>query len=274
MINFLKNKYYLYNNYFRLKHFFRLNNTEKILLFGYPKSGNTWFRFIIYNYYQILNNDINVTISYDKLNSLQENIMDRGTTFFPKKGYPFLYRTHKKPNLSYKLFDYKIFIHRNPLDTLVSSYYFYKNRSIPFPDDNISLRNKLYDINFYVCYKLKFWLDFYYTSKKISDLNINYSEMRRDTLSIMLKVFKELNWKINQEVLEKAIFFSSFDEIQKMGRTLNQMYGNGPKDGRFVGEFTRSGNDGQFNQELSDKTINYVLSNFSEFSNLYPNLIE
>ena len=29
------------------------------------------------------------TITYDRLNALQNNIMDRGTTFLPEKGFPF-----------------------------------------------------------------------------------------------------------------------------------------------------------------------------------------
>ena len=53
-----------------------------------------------------------------------------------------------------------------------------------------------------------------------------------------------------------------------------QKYGNGPKDGRFKGEFTRSGKEGQFYTELKKETINSVLNKFPEFNNLYPDLIE
>ena len=72
--------------------------------------------------------------------------MDRGTTFLPEIGFPFLYRTHKIYMNSYDLFDKRIFIHRNPLDTLISSYYFYKNREVPFLDDSVKIReNDIWD---------------------------------------------------------------------------------------------------------------------------------
>ena len=136
MIHFLKNIYYWHRVNRRLSNFLKQQETSKILLFGYPKSGNTWLRFLIYNYrFLLLNPDIKKTITYDTLNDLQNNVMDRGTTFLPKKGYPLIYRTHSIFSNSYNLFDKKIFIHRNPLDTLISSYYFYKNRDISFLDD-------------------------------------------------------------------------------------------------------------------------------------------
>jgi len=62
--------------------------------------------------------------------------------------------------------------------------------------------------------------------------------------------------------------------VKKMGEQTNQKYGNGPKDGKFKGEFTRSGEESQFKYELKEETINFVLEKFPEFKNLYPNLVE
>ena len=59
-----------------------------------------------------------------------------------------------------------------------------------------------------------------------------------------------------------------------MGKEKNQKYGNGPKNGKFKGEFTRSGVEGQFNSELKKETIDLVLKKFPKFKNLYPNLVE
>ena len=142
----------------------------KILLFGFPKSGNTWLRFLIYNYRVLLLNPVEKqTITYDRLNALQNNVMDRGTTYLSEKGFPLLYRTHKIYNKPYNLFEKKIFIHRNPLDTLISSYYFYKDREVPFLDDSENIREKLHDIDFYVFYKIDFWIKFYNQSMKHAD---------------------------------------------------------------------------------------------------------
>ena len=275
MINWLKDKYYWTNNYYILKRFLNNRKELKILLFGYPKSGNTWIRFLIYNYRNLLlNSDVQQTITYDRLNALQNNIMDRGTTFLPEIGFPFLYRTHKIYMNSYDLFDKRIFIHRNPLDTLISSYYFYKNREVPFLDDSVKIREKLYDIDFYVLYKINSWIDFYNISVKYADFVINYTEMKHDTEAVFSELLRFMDWDFDDELVKKAIDISSFKKIKKMGDKMSQKYGNGPKDGSFNGEFTRSGEESQFFHELQEETINVVLDRFPNFKNIYPNLIE
>ena len=275
MINWIKDKYYWTNNYYILKRFLNNRKELKILLFGYPKSGNTWIRFLIYNYRNLLlNSDVQQTITYDRLNALQNNIMDRGTTFLPEIGFPFLYRTHKIYMNSYDLFDKRIFIHRNPLDTLISSYYFYKNREVPFLDDSVNIREKLYDIDFYVLYKINSWIDFYNISVKYADFVINYTEMKHDTEAVFSELLRFMDWDFDDELVKKAIDISSFKKIKKMGDKMSQKYGNGPKDGSFNGEFTRSGEESQFFHELQEETINVVLDRFPNFKNIYPNLIE
>ena len=127
-----------------------------IWIASYPKSGNTWVRFLIYNYHcLLLDPNKQSTLSYNELNTLQKNVMDRGHTFSIPDNFPCIYRTHKIYKKSYDLFDYRIFVHRNPLDTLISSYYFYKQREIPFPNDKNNLRKQLHDIDFYVKYKIQ-----------------------------------------------------------------------------------------------------------------------
>lgn len=50
MIEYLKDKYYWFKTYNKLNLFLK-DKEDSILLFGYPKSGNTWLRFLIYNKY-------------------------------------------------------------------------------------------------------------------------------------------------------------------------------------------------------------------------------
>ena len=86
-------------------------------------------------------------------------------------------KLYKKP---YNLFEKKILIHRNPLDTLISSYYFFKDREISFLDDYLKdIRGKLHDIDFYVSYKINFWIKFYNLSIKHADFVMSYTEMKQ-----------------------------------------------------------------------------------------------
>ena len=275
MISYLKEKYYWYKINQKLKLFFKNKKDTKILMFGYPKSGNTWLRFLLYNYCNLLlNPNEDKTISFDQLNNLQNNVMDRGTIFNIVEGFPLFYRTHKIYEKPYDLFDKKIFVHRNPLDTLISAYYFYKNRDTPFFDDPEYLRDRLHDIDFYVLCKIDHWINFYNISIKHADFVINYSQMKSNCKKEFLNLIKFLEWDLDENLVEKSIEISSFKKVKKMGEDNFQQYGNGPKDGSFKGEFTRSGEEAQFTKELNKETIEKVLNKFPEFQNLYPNCIE
>ena len=274
MIEYLKDKYYWFKTYNKLNLFLK-DKEDSILLFGYPKSGNTWFRLLIYNYLNLQGDqNLGSTISFDELNRQQNNVMDRGSVFLPENGFPLFYRTHKIYNRPYTLFNKKIFIHRNPLDTLISAYYFYKNRDIPFSDDPKNLREKLMDIDFYVSYKINFWIKYFRISVKKADIVMNYSDMKNDTRKELTKLVQFLNWDLDEVLIKKSVEFSSFNKVKKMGKMQSQQYGNGPKDGSFKGEFTRSGEEGQFYSKLKKETIDLVLQKFPEFKNLYPNLVE
>ena len=275
MIHFIKDKYYWYNVNQRLKKFLKGNEEQKILMFGYPKSGNTWLRLLLYNYRNLLlNPEVSHTITYDKLNLLQRNEMEKGTSFLHGEGFPVFYRTHVPYNANYNLFDKKIFIHRNPLDTLISAYHFYKNREIPFFDDPKNIRDRLHNIDFYITYKIDRWIRFFNTSVKHADIVMNYSNIKLDAEKELTGLINFLRWDFDAELIKKSVKFSSFNKVKKMGRENMQKYGNGPKDGSFKGEFTRNGKEGQFYDELKKETINVVLDQFPEFNNLYPNLIE
>ena len=274
MINFIKDKYYWFKIYRKLNGFLSAFNESRILLFGYKKSGNTWLRFLLYNYRELLMNPcVEETITYDRLNSLQNNILDRGTTFLSEDGFPIFYRTHHPYSSSYNLFDKKVFIHRNPLDTLISSYYFYRNRKVPFFDDPNSIREKLFDIDFYVIYKIDGWIDFYKESIRHADIVMSYSEMSVNCEEAVSRLIDFLDWDLNQELVRRTVEMSSFNKVKRMGLEMNQKHGMGPKD-TFKGDFTRSGKEGQFHNELTEETISLVLQKFPEFKELYPDCFE
>ena len=274
MINFIKDKYYWYNINQKLKKFLRGYERQKILMYGYPKSGNTWLRLLLYNYRNLLiDPEVKQTITYSKLNLLQRNMLEKGTSFTESEGFPVFYRSHAPYNATYNLFDKKIFIHRNPLDTLISAYYFYRNRKVPFFDDPYEIRGKLLDVNYYVLCKIDAWIDFYKESIKHSDIVMNYSKMRANCNEEMSSLINFLDWNFNQELVRRTVELSSFNQVKKMGLNNHQKFGMGPKD-TFKGEFTRSGREGQFYNELKEETINSVFQKFPEFKALYPSCLE
>ena len=57
------------------------------------------------------------------------------------------------------------------------------------------------------------WIKFYNTSIKHADFTINYSEMRKDTEKILIKLLRFFDWDINQDytyfIYSAAGFLSS-----------------------------------------------------------------
>lgn len=277
MINYIKDKYYWFSIYSNLKKSFKNKSESKILLFGYPKSGNTWLRFMIFNYSCLLENqNINKTISFEKLNLLQNNVLEKGLKLESVMNKPIFYRTHSTYNKCYDLFNYKIFIHRNPLDTLISAYYYYKNREIPFYSFPAEIRSELKNIDFFVKYNFSKWLDFYNSSISTSDVTINYSKLKSDCFSQMKILFTTINWPIEDKLIQKSINMSSIINIKTMASELKQENGMASKSGKnnFKGVFVRSGEESQFKAELDEETINYVFEKFPKFNIIYPDLIE
>ena len=71
IIDYFKKKYYWTKVFNELRISLDKFQNEKYLLFGYPKSGNTWLRFLIFNYFNlILNKNVTSTLTYDHLNKI------------------------------------------------------------------------------------------------------------------------------------------------------------------------------------------------------------
>ena len=83
---------------------------------------------------------------------------------------------------------------------------------------------------------------------------MNYSKMKINCVKELSELICFLDWNFNEKLIKKVVEFSSFNKVKKMGEEKGQKYGNGPKDGTFKGEFTRSGEEGQFYNELNKET--------------------
>ena len=78
MIEYLKDQYYWWNVYNKLKSFLSSYDEKKIIIWIHQKSGNTWLRFLLFNYLNLLlDKNYYKTLTYEELNLLQNNIMDR-----------------------------------------------------------------------------------------------------------------------------------------------------------------------------------------------------
>ncbi len=239
-----------------------MRNAAPVLFAGHSKSGNTWLRFLIFNYFNIKNNGAEKTLTYSELNGkIQPDEIGalhiktseiKGTP----AGYPDLIRTHQHHKEKYKLFKDVIYISRNPLDVLVSAYHFYitnrpENHSREYPHN---------EINSYVLFHLPVWLHHYKSYESQSRvLHVTYEELQRNTGETLGHVLRYMGCNnIDESSIEKSVKLSSFNSIKKMGRKFNEEYGMGPKE-RYKGEFTRKGKVGGYKDELKPETIKIAM---------------
>lgn len=235
-----------------------------VLFAGYIKSGNTWLRFLIYNYFNVLINNASETLSYHQLNKWQHlSLLDPIEPQLPPDGFPFLARTHHPYHKLFGRFQKGIFIYRNPLDTLVSAYHFTKKQADAFGSKNFT-------IDEFVKEKLPEWelhTNNYLKQKHL--LHVKYEDLQANTLTKLQQIIEYLAEPFQQEIGEKSIRLSSFQSIKEMGRKKNQQYGNGGP--QFTGEFTRKGKVGSFIEELHPDTIRFATHTMKKFG--YVSLI-
>jgi|GEM_PF-2391112 hypothetical protein len=234
-------------------------NSKSILFAGYPKSGNTWLRFLIYHYYHLKNGGNEEVLTYEELNSLQSDSIIEGISPLVK-GYPPIVRTHQIYFNEFEpIFSKIIYVHRNPLDCLVSGYHFFViNRN------HITKNSPSNSIDNYVKYNYIRWLRNFnsYLNCNQDVLFISFEKLKKDPMKELSDVLLFLGEEINHHYLQKSVELSDFTSIRKMTIDSGQTYGSGPK--WIKGIFTRKGEIGSFRSELKESTIEYIMNELSK----------
>jgi len=213
----------------KLKNFFiRTGNKESVLkkvysndtlLIGYPKSGNTWLRFLVGNY--ITNNNVD----FDNKDSIIPSI-EKQPNRCNELARPRFIHTHVqlktfiKTNSSFgKGLPKIIFIVRDGRDFAVSYYYHLKKyRSIPYEMEfaeylTMFNQGKYYPNQPWGIY-IKTWVD-----KAAADserfLLVRYEDLIRDAESEITQVILFAGLDLNNEKVKAAVEASSFENMKQ-----------------------------------------------------------
>jgi len=241
-----------------------IKETKPLLFCAYPKSGQTWARFVMHNYFNILRNNATKTLTFEELNALQsarlkdldkkEPIKDL-ILYHEKEGFPLSCRTHSKQTWHFQFFTV-IYIMRNALDTLVSRYFYNKAFETPFGSDKKpSERAKLFNIDHFVRRGIKEIIAHRKETLPNAHVVLHYDKLRKNPNGFK-KILLALGEEIDVNAFKKAIAFSSFDNIKKMASETGQERGMGGI--YFKGEFLRDGRSDQYKEYLKPETIAYV----------------
>lgn len=229
-----------------------------ILLCGFPKTGNSWLKFVICNYVSILSHGAKFTLSYSQLNDIFKHPISLHHTHIPFSG-KLTYGSVKNIPEYYSKFDKIIYICRNPYDTMISFWHYLKNRDPPFnllkKNLNMEMIEEFSSLKGFVEYFLPLYIDHVKSTRHRADLILNYDELRKnpnDFKKVIKLIFDD---EINEEVFEKAIEMSSFENIRKMGIEMDQKHGLA-KD--YLGHFARDGRSGQYKEVMDAHLIQYI----------------
>lgn len=232
--------------------------TDDVMLASFPKSGNTWMRFIWANLVSLREFGGKTVDFYVLDNNLGSEYDSHQYGEVEFDTLPRLVKTHRKYEMGTFGQNRAVYLWRHPGDVAVSFFYYRRAQhetDVDQSDISEFLRSSEVGVPAW-CEHLRSWLP-------VADVVIQYSEMKEDTYSTVMRTFQGLGIEVPEDtVLEKAIQRSSFEEVQRLeregGRPREQDFEEGHK-------FARKGEVGQWRDVLSSVDVEYVQSTVEEY---------
>lgn len=208
---------------------------EVFYLSSFPRSGNTWLRFLIANAYNEMDRQVtqvdffNVHAITPELKKNSESQLRPGITPLFKE-FPLVVKTHADFMSS---FTHVILLLRNPFDCLYSYWdYLVHNNRIPLSLSETA-RHQQYGVSAIVRHA-----DSYL--RHCDDLLlVTYEDLLRRPESVLGKLFDFIGLAVASRVVKKAIRKSSFHAMSRLEREKGRRFGR--PDFRFM----RKGETGQ-----------------------------
>lgn len=238
------------------------------ILCGYPKSGNTLTRFVYHNLIRVTNGAATRTVTYTELNAANPN---RG---FPEgfaaagfkipagidhRGFPMMLHSHQGWDPEWREVGPTLFVHRDPLDTLIGSWY----ATVAFPKESGEGK----PIDEFVLHYLPAWMAQYAATCANADVVLSYERIMADDRAVFAEAFGRLGVRYAGPALASAVAMSRFESIRAMEDRHGERHGHraDPEHNRRFGltpwrdeagvRFTRSGKSGQWREELRPETV-------------------
>ncbi len=237
------------------------SGTKKPVYFcSYQKSGRTWFRFILANYFNNLHG-FEQRIDYNNMFALLPNVGQDPLRGLPAYKYmldsrlPLIVFDHSGYHDTFDDFDI-VFMVRNVHDTLVSNYFQLTNRHGSLECDIKSyIHNPDFGLMELVNY-LNAWSE---NLSRIQHCVLSYEEMHSKTMSCVSGVIKFLVQNCDEEALLNAVEKSSFNKM----KDIEIKYGFPNPNLKFKSNDNnalraREGKVGNYVQYLDKSDINYI----------------
>lgn len=233
---------------------------DDILIVSYPKSGNTWTRFLIAN---LLFPQEPITFA---------NIEDKVPDIYQSNERELLHIPRPRIIKSHECFDPRyqriIYLVRDPRDVAISLYH--HNIKFGIFNENYSMEQfiveqfiKEKNTNVFGTWgeNVGSWLG----AKKDNSnfLLLRYEDMLNDPKTELKKIAHHLKISVTDELIDKVIKQSSFEQMQLLENNQNNLW-NPIKNTRKDKFFVRSGQSGQWQKKLSTHSIKTIESTWSQ----------
>lgn len=237
---------------------------EDVFLVSYPKSGNTWLRFLIANALKVHYNveqDVNLFNILDIIPSIigDGNLRPEGP--FGRTDIPRIIKSHSAYNPYY----YRvILLVRDPRDVMISYYYYLKDRKQI--DDKLEIsefiRHTKYGINRWTEHTKSWYYNNYGGGGGQIIKIFRYEDFLKDTHLQLSSVMDCFGIKINEKLIDEAIALSSKEKMkdsEKKHRSTNIIN----EKIFFVRKGVASGG-----QELSDLDIEFIANSATDIARI------
>lgn len=251
-----------------------LENPHKentIILASYPKSGNTYLRFVFANIIGLRELEA-PTIDYHRLDEmLPTDIFEEDLQKpWPYRSLPCILKTHNDYRNVY--YDFRtIFLYRNPLDTMVSGYFYFKNRVGP-PDHSSKRERFLAKLephtqpytgtaSQFLREHLDGWCLHYLSWIDRNTVQISYEQLKRSPVYSVTGLLDSLDIEIDENLIQQAVQSSDISRV----RQLEEERGRSKKMAKLSGKFARSGEIGQWEDHFSQDDLDFFHSRLEAF---------
>ena len=254
-INLAINKF---NNFRKKKYLAEDSKYSDIYLNSFPKSGNTWLSFLISNV-SILINKENIKVNFFNLHQFIPDIHAHkklGDTLlkFPANR---IIKSHSSLNYNYK---FVIYLIRNPINVMVSYFYFQKNFFGETMDLSEFIRSKKFGIHNWTKH-VESWLRH---PPDISFYPVKYENLKNNPNNELSDLYKQLGYSVPDEVIERAVELSSFEQMKKLEEEYNLK-----NHINMETNFVRENDLSKAKLELSAEDIDYINSSTKNIREIF-----
>lgn len=217
-----------------------------VLLCSFPKSGNTWLRFIFANMLRVIEGgakevDFHSIDYYAPVIRGNRRLAEiSSTTSFPiflKTHFPWIPQFSKYRSL---------LIAREPEDVMLS-YFIYLNleKGKKLPDLPLFIRHWRYGV--------PAWVHYHQTWAERASVIIRYEDLLGDTVGVVARALSSLGYDFPNDVISKAVTLSSKENMRAALKK-----GGDPHARNKDFQFVRSATKGQGRKSLSRGDLRYV----------------